>query len=406
MKIVVLKFGGTSVGTIKKIKKVAEIIADYKKKNYKVIVISSAMSGVTNELIKKSSEISNDFSISEHDVLVSSGEQIACSLIAGRLIHKGYKSRSWLSWQIPIITVGAHKNSRINKINKNKIIKYLKEGGIPIITGFQGINNENRITTIGRGGSDASAIMVAKFFKAKRCIIYTDVEGVYTTDPNKLKKAKKIKEISYEEMLEMASLGAKVMQPVSIQDARLNRIDIEVKSSFKKKTGTLITKRSNIINNKIVTGISSTQNDSKVSLIGVKDKPGVAASIFKPLSKNLINVDMVVQNISANGKETDLTFTIKTEDLNKTKKIIQENKNINYRKLLFEKGVSKISVIGVGMITTPGVTFRMFQTLANKKINIQVISTSEIKISVLIDKKNTKKALIALHKEFKLDNKK
>ena len=406
MKILVLKFGGTSVGTIKKIKKVAEIIANYKKKNYKVIVVSSAMSGVTNELIKKSLNVSDNFSNAEHDVLVSSGEQVACALIAGRLIHKGFKSRSWLSWQVPIITVGTHKNSRINQINKNKLVKYLKEGGIPIITGFQGINNENRITTIGRGGSDATAIMIAKFFKAERCIIYTDVEGIYTTDPNKLKKAKKIKIISYEEMLEMASLGAKVMQPVSIQDARLNRIDVEVKSSFKKKSGTLITKRSNIINNKIVTGISSTQNDSKVSLIGVKDKPGVAASIFKPLSKNLINVDMVVQNISANGKETDLTFTIKTEDLNKTKKIIQENKNINYRKLLFEKGVSKISVIGVGMITTPGVTFRMFQTLANKKINIQVISTSEIKISVLIDKKNTKKALIALHKEFKLDDKK
>ena len=406
MKIVVLKFGGTSVGTIKKIIKVAEIIANYRKKNYKVIVVSSAMAGVTNELIKKSFEISDNFSYSEHDVLVSSGEQIACSLIAGRLIHKGFKSRSWLSWQVPIITVGTHKNSRINQINKNKIIKYLKGGGIPIITGFQGVNNQNRITTIGRGGSDASAIMVAKFFKAERCIIYTDVEGVYTTDPNKLKKAKKIKVISYEEMLEMASLGAKVMQPVSIQDARLNRIDIEVKSSFKNKSGTLITKRSNIINNKIVTGISSTQNDSKVSLIGVKDKPGVAASIFKPLSKNSINVDMVVQNISANGKDTDLTFTIKTEDLLKTKKIIQENKMINYRKLLFEKNVSKISVIGVGMITTPGVTFRMFQTLANKKINIKVISTSEIKISVLIDKNYTKKALIALHKEFKLDNKK
>jgi aspartate kinase len=406
MKIVVLKFGGTSVGTIKKIKRVAEIIAGYKKKKYKVIVVSSAMSGVTNELIKKSFEISDNFSDSEHDVLVSSGEQVSCSLIAGRLIHKGYKSRSWLSWQVPIITTGRHKNSRINLINRNKIIKYLKGGGIPIITGFQGVNNENRVTTIGRGGSDASAIMLAKFFKAKRCIIYTDVEGVFTTDPNKLKKAKKIKVISYEEMLEMASLGAKVMQPVSIQDARLNRIDIEVKSSFINKSGTLITKRSNIINNKIVTGISSTQNDSKVSLIGVKDKPGVAASIFKPLSKNLINVDMVVQNISANGKETDLTFTIKTDYLNKTKKIIQENKTINYRKLLFKKGVSKISVIGVGMITTPGVTFRMFQTLANKKINIQVISTSEIKISVLIDKKNTKKALIALHKEFKLDNKK
>ena len=406
MKIVVLKFGGTSVGTIKKIKKVAEIITDYKKKKYKVIVVSSAMSGVTNELIKKSLEISENFSNSEHDVLVSSGEQVACSLIAGRLIHKGYKSRSWLSWQVPIITVGIHKNSRINQINKNEIVRYLKKGGIPIITGFQGVNNENRITTIGRGGSDASAIMLAKFFKAERCIIYTDVEGVYTTDPNKLKKAKKIKVISYEEMLEMASLGAKVMQPVSIQDARLNRIDIEVKSSFKKKSGTLITKRSNILDNKIVTGISSTQNDSKVSLIGVKDKPGVAASIFKPLSRDSINVDMVVQNISANGKETDLTFTIKTEDLNKTKKTIQENKDIKYRKLIFDKGVSKISIIGVGMITTPGVTFRMFQTLANKKINIQVISTSEIKISVLINKKNTKKALEALHKEFKLDKQK
>ena len=406
MKIVVLKFGGTSVGTTKKIKKIAEIIADYKKKNYKVIVISSAMRGVTNDLIKKSFEISNNFSDSEYDVLVSSGEQIACSLIAGRLIHKGFKARSWLSWQVPIETSGEHKNSRINQINKNKIIKYLKIDGIPIITGFQGVNNDNRITTIGRGGSDASAIMFAKFFKAERCIIYTDVEGVYTTDPNKFKKAKKIQEISYEEMLEMASLGAKVMQPVSIQDARLNRIDIEVRSSFKKKPGTLITKRSNIINSKIVTGISLTQNDSKVSLIGVKDKPGVAASIFKPLSKNLINVDMVVQNISSNGRETDLTFTIKTEDLSKTKKIIQENKNINYRKLIFEKGVSKISIIGVGMITTPGVTFRMFQTLANKKINIQVISTSEIKISVLIDKKNTKKALVALHKEFQLENKK
>jgi aspartate kinase len=403
MKIVVLKFGGTSVGTIKKIKKVADIIEIYKRKNYKVIVVSSAMSGVTNELVKKSREISQDFSEEEYDVLVSSGEQVACALIAGRLIHKGLKSRSWLAWQIPMLTEGSHKNSRITQINKNSIFKYLKEGGVPIITGFQGINKNERITTIGRGGSDATAIMVSKFFNAQKCIIYTDVEGVYTTDPNKLKKAKKIKFISYEEMLEMASLGAKVMQPVSIQDARLNRVDIEVKSSFVKKPGTLITKRSNIVKNKIITGISSTHNDSKVSLIGVRDKPGVAASIFKPLSKNLINVDMVVQNISANGKETDLTFTIKSEDLNKTRNIIKNNNNINYRKLLFEKGVSKISIIGVGMITTPGVTFRMFQALANKKINIQVISTSEIKISVLIDKKSSKKALAVLHKEFKLD---
>ena len=403
MKIVVLKFGGTSVGTIEKIKKIADIIHSFKKKNYKIIVVSSAMSGVTNDLVQKSKKISENFSEAEYDVLVSSGEQIACSLIAGRLIHKGFKSRSWLAWQIPIFTKGIHKNSRINSIYKNKILKYLKENGIPIIAGFQGINNQERITTIGRGGSDASAIMLAKFFKAKRCIIYTDVQGVYTTDPNRLKNAKKIKIISYEEMLEMASLGAKVMQPVSIQDARLNRINIEVKSSFGNKPGTLITKRSNIINNKIITGISSTNNDAKVSLLGVKDKPGVAASIFKPLSKNSINVDMVVQNVSSNGKETDLTFTIKNDDLNKTKKIILENKKINFRKLLFKKGVSKISIIGVGMVTTPGVTFRMFQALATKRINIQVISTSEIKISVLIDKKDIKKALKVLHNEFKLD---
>ena len=235
MKIVVLKFGGTSVGTIKKIKKVTEIVAEYQKKNFKVIVVSSAMSGVTNELIKKSKQISKDFPDEEYDVLVSSGEQVACALIAGSLIQKGLKARSWLAWQIPILTKGPHKNSRINNINTLKVLKYLKEGGIPIITGFQGVNINEKVTTIGRGGSDASAIMLAKVFKAQRCVIYTDVEGVYTTDPNKLKNAKKIKIISYEEMLEMASLGAKVMQPVSIQDARLNRINIEVKSSFKKK---------------------------------------------------------------------------------------------------------------------------------------------------------------------------
>ena len=402
MKIVVLKFGGTSVGTIKKIKKVAEIISSYKKK-YKVIVVSSAMSGVTNDLVNKSKEISENFSGYEYDVLVSSGEQVSCALIAGSLNHKGFKSRSWLAWQIPILTNGQNKNAKIIKINRKKIINYLKSGGIPIITGFQGINFDQRITTIGRGGSDASAIMLARFFKAEKCIIYTDVEGVYTTDPNKLNKAKKIKTISYEEMLEMASLGAKVMQPVSIQDARLNRINIEVRSSYVNKLGTLITKKANIIKNRIITGITSTQNDAKVTLIGVKDKPGVAASIFKPLSKNLINVDMVVQNISANGKETDLTFTIKNEDLNKTKKIIKLNKAISFRKMIFDKRVSKISIIGVGMVTTPGVSYRMFQTLADKKINIQVISTSEIKISVLINKKDIKKALSALHKEFNLD---
>tara|TARA_B100002052_G_C15837853_1_gene578673 strand:+ start:57 stop:1271 length:1215 start_codon:yes stop_codon:yes gene_type:complete len=403
MKIVVLKFGGTSVGTIDRIKKVADLIINYSKNKYNVIVVSSAMSGTTNDLVNKSKNISNNFSNEEYDALVSSGEQVACALIAGRLIHKGYKSRSWMGWQIPIITDNKHKFSKINQVHKTNLINYLKSGGIPIVTGFQGVNSKGRITTIGRGGSDASAIMLAKFFKAKRCIIYTDVEGVYTTDPKKLKKAKKIRVISYEEMLEMASLGAKVMQPVSIQDARLSRIDIEVKSSFKNKSGTLITRRKNIINRNIITGISSTQNDAKVTLVGVKDKPGIAASIFKPLSESSVNVDMVVQNISANGKETDLTFTIKADDLTKTKKIINTNKKINFKKLLFDKNVSKVSIIGVGMITTPGVTYRMFQSLAKNKINIQVISTSEIKISVLINKKNIVKAIAALHKEFKLE---
>ena len=404
MKIVVLKFGGTSVGSVERIKNIVKIVISYIKKRYKVIVVSSAMSGETNKLVKLTKEISNNFTPSEYDSIVATGEQVSCSLIAGRLNHQGYPARSWLGWQIPIFTTGNHSNSRIVKINKLKILKFLKKGGTPIIAGFQGINSDNRITTIGRGGSDATAIMVAKFLKAKNCIIYTDVEGVYTTDPNVVPKAKKIKKISYEEMLEMASLGAKVMQPNSIQVARLNRIDIEVRSSFKNISGSLITKRKNISKNNVIRGVSFTKNDSKLTLVGVKDKPGVAASIFEPLYKNSINVDMVVQNISSNKKETDLTFTIKNEDLTKTKKLIKKNKKIKFKKIIIDEKVSKVSIVGVGMITTPGVTFRMFNALAKKNINIIVISTSEIKISVLVDRKNLKKAVDVLHKEFKLDN--
>ena len=282
-------------------------------------------------------------------------------------------------------------------------MNYLKSGGIPIVAGFQGVNSNFRITTIGRGGTDASAIMLARFFNAEKCIIYTDVDGVYTTDPNIIKKAKKIKIISYEEMLEMASLGAKVMQPHSIQDARLNRIDVDVRSSFKKVSGTLITKRKNILSNKIIRGVSFTKNDAKITLLGVKDRPGVAASIFEPLYTNSINVDMVVQNISSNGRETDLTFTIKSEDSAKTEKLLKKNKKINFRKLIVDKKVSKVSIIGVGMITTPGVTYRMFNALAKKNINIIVISTSEIKISVLLNRRDLNKAVNVLHKEFRLE---
>ena len=403
MKTVVLKFGGTSVGSIDRIKRVCKIIASYKKKNVKVLAISSAMSGVTNDLVNKSKLISNNFDKAEYDTLVSTGEQASCALIAGRLKHMGFRSRSWMSWQLPILTEGPYSGARISKIVVKELNKYLKSGGIPIITGFQGVNSELRLTTIGRSGSDASAIMLAKFIKAEECIIYTDVDGVYTTDPRQYKNAKKIKKIFYDEMLEMASLGSKVMQPTSVQDAKLNKIDIQVKSSFVKKSGTLITGSSKAFSNQIITGISSTKNDAKITIVGVKDRPGIAASIFKPLSQNLINVDMVVQNISLNGKETDLTFTIKSDDLKKTEKLIKQNKKISYKKLSFDSGVSKVSIIGVGMITTPGITYRMFQALALKKINILVISTSEIKISVLVSTKNVKKAIAVLHKEFKLD---
>jgi aspartate kinase len=403
MKTVVLKFGGTSVGNIDRIKKICKIIAWYSKKKIKVLVISSAMSGATNDLVNKSKLISNNFDKAEYDTLVSTGEQVSCALIAGRLKHMGLKSRSWMSWQLPILTEGPYSGSRITKVVVKELYKYLKIGGIPIITGFQGINEKLRLTTIGRSGSDASAIMLAKYIKADECIIYTDVDGVYTTDPRQYKKAKKIKKIFYDEMLEMASLGSKVMQPTSVQDAKLNNIDIKVKSSFVSNSGTLITGSSKAFSNQIITGISSTKNDAKITIVGVKDRPGIAASIFKPLSQNLINVDMVVQNISLNGKETDLTFTIKSDDLKETEKLIKQNKKITYKKLSFDRDVSKVSIIGVGMITTPGITYRMFQALALKKINILVISTSEIKISVLISTKNVKKAITVLHKEFKLN---
>ena len=402
MKIVVLKFGGTSVGTIERIKKISNLILSFKKKKYKVIVVTSAMSGMTNNLIKKSLEISKNFEPSEYDVLVSSGEQISCALISGQLNSMGHKSRSFLGWQIPIITDSNYKSAKINFVNVRNIKKILSNGIIPVVAGFQGITENGKVTTLGRGASDYTAITLAKYLLAEKCIIFTDVDGVMTTDPRNYNKAKKIRTISYEEMLEMSSLGSKVMQSNSVQEARLNRTDVLVKSSFKKGEGTLITKRKKIKNYKIITGISSTKNDSKITMVGVKDKPGVAAAIFKPLSKHNINVDMVVQNISADKKETDITFTIKNENTLKTINLLKNSNKFKYDKILIDKNVSKLSIIGVGMITTPGVTYRMFQALSKKKINILVISTSEIKISVLIKKSNLKRGIQALHKEFNL----
>lgn len=403
MSLIVLKFGGTSVGSIKKINYVAKIIKKHHHKKNKLIVVSSAMSGVTNDLIKKSKQISKNFDKFEYDVLLSSGEQIACALLSGALLKIGLKSRSWLSWQIPIITKGDHKSSRIISINKKEILKYVNSGGIPIITGFQGISNNRRITTLGRGGSDATAISIAKFFSADDCFIYTDVSGVYTTDPKLNSKAKKIKKISYEEMLEMASLGAKIMQPISLQDAMINDIDINVRSAFINSNGTTISNNQQLFNKNPITGIAFTKNEAKITLIGVMDRPGTAASIFKPLADNQINVDMVVQTSSSDGGQTDITFTIIKDDIKNCIKILKENKKISYKKIIHDDKVSKVSIVGAGMIATPGVTYRMFQALAKKKINIMVISTSEIKISVLINQKNIKKAIKVLHKEFDLD---
>ena len=403
MSLIVLKFGGTSVGSIKKINYVAKIIKKHHHKKNKLIVVSSAMSGVTNDLIKKSKQISKNFDKFEYDVLLSSGEQIACALLSGALLKIGLKSRSWLSWQIPIITKGDHKSSRIISINKKEILKYVNSGGIPIITGFQGISNNRRITTLGRGGSDATAISIAKFFSADDCFIYTDVSGVYTTDPKLNSKAKKIKKISYEEMLEMASLGAKIMQPISLQDAMINDIDINVRSAFINSNGTTISNNQQLFNKNPITGIAFTKNEAKITVIGVMDRPGTAASIFKPLADNQINVDMVVQTSSPDGGQTDITFTIIKDDVKNCIKILKENKKISYKKIIHDDKVSKVSVVGAGMIATPGVTYRMFQALAKKKINIMVISTSEIKISVLINQKNIKKAIRVLHKEFDLE---
>ena len=404
MKRLALKFGGTSVGSLEKIQKVANIIKKKHEAGNEIIVIVSAMSGVTNDLINKSKSISKNFDLREKDVLLSSGEQISSSLLSGAIIELGIKSRSWMGWQIPIITDSKHTSSKIIKIKTDEILNFILDRGVAVIAGFQGISADNRITTLGRGGSDLSAVAIAKFFQTDSCEIYTDVEGVFTTDPLINDKAKKIDKISYEEMLEMASLGTKVMQPISVQAAMIDNIPIQVKSTFSENFGTKITSESEVDYEKTVTGIAYSKNDAKVTLVGVVDKPGVAADIFEPLGENNINIDMVIQNVSSDGKKTDVTFTIKREDLNKTLDLIKTNsQNLDYNRIIHDEKVSKISIVGAGMITNPGVTYRMFRSLANEKINILAISTSEIKISVLIDEDLTQKAVKTLHKTFELN---
>ena len=399
----VLKFGGTSVGTTERIQHVANIIQKEHSSGNKVIAVVSAMSGKTNELINLSKKISDEFNKRELDVLISSGEQVVCALLAGALTKLKIKAKSWLNWQIPIITEGEHGNARIINMHVEKINKYLDEEGIVIIPGFQGISKNGDITTIGRGGSDATAVAVAKIFDASSCDIYTDVDGVFSTDPNKIPVAKKIDKISFDEMLELSSLGAKVMQSSAVQTAMMYDIPLEVRSTFTERKGTKIFSQENIDYTKSVTGVAYSKDDAKITIIGVEDRPGVAANIFEPLSKAQINVDMVIQNISSDQKTTDITFTVKRDDVSKTKQILKDNKNIKYKEIIQNEKVAKVSIVGAGMVSTPGVTYRMFRALSDENINILAISTSEIKLSVIIEEDNTLKAIKKLHTIFDLD---
>ena len=398
----VLKFGGTSVGTIDRIQHVAKIIKKEHDAGNKIVVVVSAMAGETNNLIKLSQFINDDFDQRELDVLLSTGEQVTCALLAGALIKLNIQAKSLLNWQIPILTEGEHSNSRIINMNVSKINKFLNEG-VAVLPGFQGISKDGDITTIGRGGSDASAVAFAKLLKADSCEIYTDVDGVYSSDPNKIPVAKKIDKISYDEMLELSSLGAKVMQSSAVQTAMMYDIPLHVRSTFTDRKGTTIFDQQNIDYSKSVTGVAYSKDDAKITLVGVEDKPGIAANIFEPLNKAKINVDMVIQNISSDQKTTDITFTIKRGDLLKTKEILENNKKIKFKNITHDAKVAKISIVGAGMVSTPGVTYKMFRALADNNINILAISTSEIKLSVIIDEEKTLDAVKKLHRVFELD---
>ena len=398
----VLKFGGTSVGTIDRIQHVAKIIKKECDAGNKIVVVVSAMAGETNNLVKLSQFINDDFDQRELDVLLSTGEQVTCALLAGALIKLNIQAKSLLNWQIPILTEGEHSNSRIINMNVSKINKFLNEG-VAVLPGFQGISKDGDITTIGRGGSDASAVAFAKLLKADSCEIYTDVDGVYSSDPNKIPVAKKIDKISYDEMLELSSLGAKVMQSSAVQTAMMYDIPLHVRSTFTDRKGTTIFDQQNIDYSKSVTGVAYSKDDAKITLVGVKDKPGIAANIFEPLNKAKINVDMVIQNISSDQKTTDITFTIKRGDLLKTKEILENNKKIKFKNITHDAKVAKVSIVGAGMVSTPGVTYKMFRALADNNINILAISTSEIKLSVIIDEEKTLDAVKKLHRVFELD---
>ena len=402
MKIKVLKFGGTSVGSVEAIKRSANIICDWSK-NSKVIVVLSAMSGETDRLINLTKSFSKSPNPVDFDNAISTGENLSCALMSIYLNNKKTKSKSLHSWQIPIMTSSEHMKSRILSINKNFLLNELENLDVLVVPGFQGINERREITTLGRGGSDTSAVAVAAAMDAE-CIIYTDVEGVFTTDPNIVPNAKKINKISYEEMLELASQGAKVLQTRSVELAMRKNTKLSVRSSLKpKKIGTIITDEKSVLEKNTVSGIAYTKDEAKITLSRVLDKPGVSSKIFGPLAKGNINVDMILQNISQDGKFANLSFTLPRADLEKALKILKKEKSkIGYKKIISSNNISKISVVGVGMRSHAGVAQTLFDTLGKNKINIQVITTSEIKISILIDEEHTDLAVQKLHQAFKL----
>ncbi len=401
---IVKKFGGTSVADLDRIRNVATKVKRAVDAGDQVVVVVSAMSGVTNQLVAWVSESSKLYDAREYDSVVATGEQVTSGLLALTLQNMGVDARSWLGWQVPVRTTSAHGSARILEIDTTELEKRLNAGQVAVIAGFQGLAEDGRVTTLGRGGSDTTAVAFAAALKADRCDIYTDVDGVYTTDPRIVAKARKLDKITYEEMLEMASLGAKVLQTRSVELAMRYKVPVHVCSSFSDEPGTMVVDEDQIVEQADISGIAYTSDEAKITVQGVADRPGVSASIFGPLAEASINVDMIVQNVAADGQTTDLTFTVPRADLARSVKVIEDLKDqLGYAAVSTDSDVVKVSVIGVGMRSHAGIASRMFAALAKEGINIQVISTSEIKISVLIASKYTELALRALHSAYQLD---
>ena len=408
MALIVAKFGGTSVADIKRINIVADKVAREIGLGNKVVVVVSAMSGVTNKLVKYCDKMSSSYDVREYDAVVSSGEQITAGLMAIALQKRGIEARSWMGWQISIKTDDSHGKARIEDIDTQALLERLDQGHVAVVPGFQGVSDMGRITTLGRGGSDTTAVALAAALDADRCDIYTDVDGVYTTDPRIAKDARKIKKVSFEEMIEMASLGARVLQTRSVEMAMKHGVKLQVLSSFEDHIGsdvpgTLVVQEDDTMEKKPVSGVAYARNEAKVTLLKVPDRPGIAANIFTPLADASINLDMIVQNVAADGETTDITFTITRDDLTKALEVLGNLDHLQDIDILTSSNMAKVSVVGVGMISNHGVASKMFDTLADKGINIYVISTSEIKISVLIDEEYVELAVRALHSAYGLE---